>query len=258
MNSCQNKTGREFRTRDAVLIDVDVALLAGGLGTRVRDALGDLPKVLAPLGDETLLDSQVHWLAGWGARRIVLCLGIRHQAVVDHLDRKERGAATLVPSIEPRPLGTAGAIALARDHFEHDTVLVMNGDTMLEGELGGFADAHRQAGAACTILCVSVEDAARYGGVLADVDGAVTGFEEKGREGPGMVSAGAYLMTRSFLDEWIKPGEASLEREVFPRALNGSIRAYLGDFRFLDIGTPESLARARLGRGNFVAGQRQV
>lgn len=249
---------RETRTPDAVLSNVDVALLAGGLGTRVRDALGDLPKVLAPLGDETLLDSQLHWLASWGARRIILCLGYRHEAVIDHLGQVEHAAATLVPSIEPRPLGTAGAIDLARGHFERDTVLVMNGDTMLEGALGGFVDAHHAWGAACTILCVSVDDATRYGRVLAGEDGAVAGFEEKGREGPAMVSAGAYLMTHRFLDEWIRPGDASLERDVFPYALNGSLRAYVDDFRFLDIGTPESLARARLGRGNFVAGQRQV
>ena len=236
-----------------VLADVDVALLAGGLGTRIRDALGGLPKILAPLGDETLLDSQLSWLIGWGARRIVLCLGFRHQAVIDHLGRERSGGATLLPSVEPHPLGTAGAIDLARVHLTRDTVLVMNGDTMLDGDLGGFVEAHQSSGAACSILCVFVEDAACYGGVIVSADGAVTGFEEKGREGAGMVNAGAYLMNRSFLDSWIQPGEGSLERDVLPRALSDSVRAYVGDFRFLDIGTPESLARARLGRGNFVA-----
>ena len=248
----------DIREQASVLGEIDVALLAGGLGTRVRDVLGEVPKVLAPLGAETLLDSQLAWLASWGARRIILCLGFRHQAVIDHLDRTAPAAATLVASVEPKPLGTAGAIELARGHFERDTALVMNGDTMLEGDLGGFVDAHEGSGAACSILCVSVDDAARYGGILADKDGKITGFAEKGRAGPGTVSAGAYLMTRGFLDQWIKPGEVSLERDVFPRALNGSVRAYVGDFRFLDIGTPESLARARLGRGNFVAGPRQV
>lgn len=245
-------------TQASVLADVDVALLAGGLGTRVRGALGDLPKVLAPLGDETLLDSQLGWLTGWGARRIILCLGFRHQTVIDHLDRVGPGAATLVPSVESRPLGTAGAIDLARAHLARETVLVMNGDTLLEGNLEGFVDAHKSSGAACSILCVFVDNAARYGGVLAGADGAVTGFQEKGRDGPGMVNAGAYLMNRSFLDAWIQPGEGSLERDVLPRALDGSVRAHVGDFRFLDVGTPESLARARLGRGNFVAGARQV
>ena len=242
------------RTKGFDLADVDVAFLAGGLGTRVRDVLGDLPKVLAPLGDETLLDSQLRWLAGWGVRRIVICLGFRHEMVIDHLNRAPPVAAVLLPSIEPQPLGTAGAIIWARGLFKQDTILVMNGDTMLEGDLAGFIDSHGVSGAACSILCVLVDDAARYGRVFANADGKVTGFEEKGREGPGMVSAGAYLMNRSFLDEWIKPGPGSLEKDVFPRALNGSVRVHVGGFRFLDIGTPESLARARLGRGNFVAG----
>jgi NDP-sugar pyrophosphorylase family protein len=240
------------------LTGIDVALLAGGLGTRVRDVLGDLPKVLAPLGGETLLDSQLGWLVDWGATRIVLCLGFRHQAVIDHLARAPRGDAMIVPSIEPSPLGTAGAIALAGEHFQSDTVLVMNGDTLLEGDLGGFVRAHRDAGAECSILCVSVDDAARYGRVLMDPDGVVGGFEEKGGAGPGVVSAGAYLMTRAFLRKAIGPGQGSLEQDVFPKASNRSLRAYIGDFRFLDIGTPDSLARARLGRGNFVASPEQV
>jgi NDP-sugar pyrophosphorylase family protein len=238
------------------LTDIDVALLAGGLGTRVRDVLGDLPKILAPVGDETLLDSQLWWLDGWRARRIVLCLGFRQQAVIDHLGNSNSTTATIVPSIETHPLGTAGAVDLARDHFQSDTVMVMNGDTLLEGDLGGFIAAHRESKADCSILCVRVDDAARYGGVRVDPNGEVMGFIEKGHAGAGLVSAGAYLINRAFLDEWIKPGSISLERDVFPIALNGSVHAYVGDFRFLDIGTPESLARARLGLGKFVAGPR--
>jgi NDP-sugar pyrophosphorylase family protein len=246
------------KTHGGDLSEINVAVLAGGLGTRIRDVLGELPKVLAPLGDETLLDSQLRWLSRWRARRIILCLGFRHKAVVEHLARVPVNEATVVPSIESEPLGTAGAIALAREHLESDTVLVMNGDTLLDGDLGAFIDAHRTCSAACSILCVSVDDAARYGRILADSDDRVTGFEEKGRGGPGVVSAGAYLMERVFLEEWLAMAHGSLEKDIFPNALDGSVRAFVGDFRFLDIGTPESLERARSGAGNFVAASRQV
>jgi NDP-sugar pyrophosphorylase family protein len=238
--------------------DIDIALLAGGLGTRVRDALGAMPKILAPLGDETLLDSQLRWLAGWGARRIVLCLGYRHEAVTEHLERVGHKGLDLIPSVEPAPLGTAGAVGFARKYFDRDTVLVMNGDTLLDGDVAGFTAAHQRMRSACTMLCVEVEDAGRFGRVMIGAGGEITGFAEKGRSGPGVVNAGAYLMSRAFLEQRIPKGAGSLEFDVFPAALDGSVRAHIGDLRVLDIGTHESLQRARSGRGNFIAATRQV
>jgi NDP-sugar pyrophosphorylase family protein len=243
---------------DPDLTVIDVAMLAGGLGTRIRDALGGLPKVLAPLGEETLLDCQIRWLSRWRARRIVLCLGYRHEVILEHIDQLSTETPDLIPSIEHQPRGTAGAIALARPHFQRDTVLVMNGDTLLDGDLSGFIADHRRSNAPCTVLCAEVSDAARYGRVLSDGEGHVTGFEEKARQGPGLVSAGVYLMQRSFIEARLVQVEGSIEKDVFPGALDGSLRSYVGNFRFLDVGTPESLALARADQGNLVAAPRKV
>src|SRR5580692_9143209 len=94
------------------LAALDVLVIAGGLGTRIQSALGDTPKLLAPIGGRPYLAYLLDWLRHFGAKRIVLGLGHRAQAVIDYLDRNKTsyGDLTLVTVTEPRPLGTAGAI----------------------------------------------------------------------------------------------------------------------------------------------------
>ena len=70
------------------LATLDVLVIAGGLGTRIQSALGDTPKLLAPIGGRPYLAYLLDWLRRFGAKRIVLGLGHRAQAVIDFLDRK--------------------------------------------------------------------------------------------------------------------------------------------------------------------------
>ena len=88
-------------------------VLSGGLGTRLRDRLGDRPKALAPFGDRPFLEAQIEWLTSLGAREIVLCLGEGASQVLAHLEARPGGRGTVRAVIEPAPLGTGGAVALA-------------------------------------------------------------------------------------------------------------------------------------------------
>ena len=93
------------------LATLDVLVIAGGLGTRIRSALGDTPKLLAPIGGRPYLAYLLDWLRRFGAKRIVLGLGHRAQAVTDFLERNKSSYddLTVVTVTEPEPLGTAGA-----------------------------------------------------------------------------------------------------------------------------------------------------
>ncbi len=238
--------GRPARLPLSGLEGIDGVVLAGGLGTRLRGVLGDVPKVLAPVAGRPFLDHLIDWLAGFGARRLVLCLGHRADRVVAHLATRPPGPVTLVPVIEPEPLGTAGALRLARPHLGSDPVLVLNGDTAFDADLAGFVAGHRAAGAAASLLCVEVEDAARYGRIERDQRGFVTDFFEKDPTqcGPGLISAGVYLFSAALLDQLARLPGPSLERDVFPRLPPGTLRAEAVPGAFIDIGTPESLAAA--------------
>ena len=230
------------------LATLDVLVIAGGLGTRIQSALGDTPKLLAPIGGQPYLAYLLDWLRRFGAKRIVLGLGHRAQAVIDFLDRNKSSYddLTVVTVIEPRPLGTAGAIRFVRSNLHTDPVLVMNGDSFADADLCAFVDHHRRAKAKATLLCAEVDDAGRYGRIELDGEGRIRGFVEKDPNfhGRSAVSAGVYLFSAALLDQIAAGDAVSLEHDVFGRAPSGSLAAFAGRFAFIDIGTPKSLKLA--------------
>jgi NDP-sugar pyrophosphorylase family protein len=233
-------------SRSNCLESVDVFVLAGGLGTRIRPVLGDMPKLLAPIRGGNYLDGLLKWLHGFGARRVVLGLGYRAQAVVDYLREHPVEGLTVETMIEPQPLGTAGAIRFARAQLCSDPVMVLNGDSMAEADLCAFLESHRARDIRGSVLCAEVDDAARYGRVLIDGSGMIDSFAEKDPafRGRALINAGVYLMSAALLDE-IAAGQAvSLERDFFERLPKNSLAAFTGCKNFIDIGTPESLAVA--------------
>jgi mannose-1-phosphate guanylyltransferase len=228
------------------LASIDVYVLAGGLGTRIRPALGDTPKLLAPIGGQPYLRHLFDWLRQFGARRIVLGLGHGAAAVLDYLRAQPATDVDICTVVEPSPLGTAGAIRFARAELRSDPVLVLNGDTFVNADLCALVARQRETRALGTLVCVDVDDAGRYGRVVLDAAGRIIGFTEKDTSfrGPAAVNGGVSALSAELLDR-IAIGEAkSLEYDVFQRLPAGSLAAYPGRFDFIDIGTPESLARA--------------
>ena len=229
------------------LASIDVAVLAGGLGTRLRPVLGATPKILAPIGGRPFFDHLLAWLRRFGARRIVLCLGFGADPVLAHVAKHPRPGLEIVPSLETEPLGTAGALRLALPHLCSDPVLVMNGDTFVDADLDAFVAAHRQHRAAASILCATVPSTARYGRLDIDDAGLIRGFREKDPADtrPGPINAGLYLFSQAWLAGFARGTGASLERDVFAAAAPGTFHAIAATgSTFLDFGTPESFAEA--------------
>jgi NDP-sugar pyrophosphorylase family protein len=221
------------------LADIDVLILAGGLGTRLSGVLPGTPKVLAPIGDKVFLDILLVHLKRFGARRVILALGHLAAAVQAHV-----ASMPVEVVIEPEPRGTAGAIRFARPQLRSATVLIVNGDSFVDADLCDFIAAHRANGADGSVLCTRVEDAARFG-TIEIASGRVRGFREKaGLHQPGTINAGIYALERSLLDRIEKMRGPSLEQDIFQKLPMETLAAYVGDFAFIDIGTPEDWARA--------------
>jgi NDP-sugar pyrophosphorylase family protein len=232
--------------RQDCLASIDILVLAGGLGTRIRPVLGDTPKLLAPIGGRPYLWHLLEWLRKFGARRIVLGLGHGAGAVLDYLRAQPAAGLDILTLLEPSPLGTAGAIRFARAQLRSDPVLVLNGDTFVNANLCALLARQRETSALGTLLCVDVDDAGRYGRLMLDDSGRIKGFAEKDPSfrGAASVSGGVYALSAKLLD-WIAAGDAkSIEYDVFQRLPAGDLAAYSGRFDFIDIGTPESLAAA--------------
>lgn len=233
------------------LASIDVAIIAGGMGTRTRAMLGDTPKVLAPVGDRPFLDILLDRLQEFGAHRIVLCLGHLADKVVDHIDMHPRPGLEIIPVVESEPLGTAGAVRLARKELHSDLVIVMNGDTFVDADLCRFVQAYREMGAGLGILCARVDDRSRFASLDIDAAGLVRKFVEKdpALAGGGIVSAGVYLFSRAMLERLAQSTGPSLETDFFASLPAGTIGSYVPEGGFIDIGTPESLSRVADGLG---------
>lgn len=228
------------------LADIDVVVLAGGLGTRIQPVLGDVPKLLAPINERTYLDYLLDWLQGFGARRVILSLGHQATRIVDYVTEMPREGLEIVPVIEDKPLGTAGALRHVRQHVASDVALVMNGDSWTGADLGQFVQVHGATDAPATLLCVKVPDAGRFGQIETDSAARIRTFREKNPgAGAGLINAGVYAFGPEAWDLLANTTGPSLERDVFQALPPSSLAAYdAGDVPFIDIGTPESLARA--------------
>ena len=225
---------------------IDVFVLAGGLGTRIRPVLGDTPKLLAPIRGRTYLDHLLNWLRHFGARRVVLGLGIHAQAIVNYVQTHSTAGIEIETVVEPSPLGTAGAIRFARTTMRSNPVLVVNGDSFADADLCRLLDRHHTARTSATMLCAEVEDAGRYGRLALNAGGFVERFIEKDPNfrGKALINAGVYFLSAQLLDAIAAGAAVSLERDVFERLPPRSLAAFAECSRFIDIGTPESLVQA--------------
>ena len=223
---------------------MEAIILAGGLGTRLRQVVQDLPKPLAPVARRPFLAILLEYLALHGFASVVLSVGYRHEQIEAAIGSAFAGLRVRY-AVEDRPLGTGGAIRLAARQCDAAETFVLNGDTYLELEFDAMRAAHRAAGTRLSVCTVEVPDVARYGAVIVEGD-RISGFAASGRTGPGRINAGVYLMARDLLEGMGLPEAFSFERDVLTPKV-GELRpvAFPARGMFIDIGVPADYARAQ-------------
>lgn len=220
-------------------------VLAGGLGTRLRERLPDLPKPMAPVGKRPFLEYLLDHLIAGGIRDILLSIGYRFEAIQEHFGASYRDA-TIRYAIETKPLGTGGAIVNALRGEQKDApALVLNGDTLLTLDYGALINWYEESPWPIAMALTKVADVSRYGAVMVNGE-RVTGFAQRGKSGPGVINAGVYILCASVFSKFELPDAFSFESELLqPYCGVLNARAYVTDSYFIDIGIPEDLDRAR-------------
>jgi D-glycero-D-manno-heptose 1,7-bisphosphate phosphatase len=172
-----------------------------------------------------------------------MCVGYLSELVEMKYGAASPFGLRVVISHEPAPAGTGGALVFARAHLD-ERFFVVNGDTILDMELGGLGAIVAADPVALGALALrSVPDAGRYGRVSMEA-GRITGFAEKSVGGSGLINGGIYCLKRSAVALLPSP-PCSLEEALFPRlATEGRLLGKCCDGYFIDIGLPETLERA--------------
>lgn len=217
--------------------------LVGGLGTRLGELARDVPKPMMPVAGRPFLDHLLIKAAGHGFDRILLLAGHRAEVIEWHLAKTalaERLGLEIEISIEPKPLGTGGALAQARDRLDAAFLLV-NGDTWFDFDWRVLAD--WDAFPACLALR-EVAPADRYETVALADGGRIAQVRPRDPHlARGLINGGVCRLSRDIVPSEVRV--ISLESALLPRlCASGQLGGRAFDGAFIDIGLPESLAAA--------------
>lgn len=231
-------------------------MLAGGLGTRLRQVVPDLPKPMAPVNGRPFLEHLLDYWMRQGIDRFVLSVGYKHEVVEQHFGSRYR-SAEIDYAVEASPCGTGGGLLLSLPRLRGPgTFLVMNGDTFFEVGLDAMQRFHCERQADLTVALREVEANSRYGGVGIDGQGRITTFDNRARTaGRALINGGVYLAEKAAFAGMApeSDGPVSLEEQLYTHMLAAGRRLYghLSSGRFIDIGIPEDYHRAAsVLRGN--------
>lgn len=229
---------------------METVILAGGLGTRLRSVVPDLPKPMAPVDGRPFLEYLLDFWIGRGASRFILAVGYRREAIISHFGRSYKGVPVDY-AVEETPLGTGVGLFRSLEKIGgEESFLVANGDTFFDFDLAPISAMHEGRNAALSMVLRAMPEAGRFGTVELFPDGRIERFCPPGQgTSPFLINGGGYLVEPTFLRgekmRWDGKSPLSLESDLFPAwiASGHSLYGIRGEGEFIDIGIPEEYNR---------------
>lgn len=228
---------------DGTLENIDCIVLAGGMGTRLKSVVSDVPKPMAPINGVPFLEVLLNELNSQGLKSFVLATGYKTEVIQEHFSNKEL-SYTITYSIEDEPLGTGGAILKALEKAMTDKVLIINGDSFFKLNLKEFMEESKGINT-CVLALKRIVKSQRYGSVQLSGN-LVSSFEEKVFREEALINAGVYLLDREWFLSLKFPEKFSFETsflEVYSK--REMIHGIEKEGYFIDIGIPEDYERAQ-------------
>ncbi|NMC40419.1 MAG: NTP transferase domain-containing protein [Bacteroidales bacterium] len=221
----------------------EAVILAGGLGTRLKAVISDLPKPMAPVGGRPFLCYLLDYLDSYKIRYSVIASGFMHESI-EPVIGKRHGNMSLVYSPEQEPLGTGGAILNSIDQINGTDFFVLNGDTFFDVDLHAYEKSHLRSKAVMSLAVKYMDDTSRYGSLVLQKDRIVS-FTEKGISSSGYINGGIYILNREWFTASAPGRKFSLEKDILERMTGTeNITVFRSDGYFTDIGIPEDYRKA--------------
>lgn len=227
---------------------MDVIILAGGLGTRLRSVVSEVPKCMAPVLSKPFLWYLLTYLKQYDEiRHVVLSVGYLREAIFSWIDDIKGDFPFVIDyAVESTPLGTGGGIRLALSNTFSEDVFVLNGDTFFNANLMELYKQHRCYSSAITLALKPMADFSRYGNIQVNsATHQIESFNEKEYCVNGLINGGIYIINRNTPLFEAVPEKFSFETEILqPQTLVGNVYGFVDDSYFIDIGIPEDYYRA--------------
>jgi mannose-1-phosphate guanylyltransferase len=224
---------------------MQVVVLAGGVGSRLRPWTNKMPKPLLPMLDISLLERVVEGVPNHLIDEVVVAGGYKVEMIEEYFKQVDVDFDVRIVH-ENKPLGTGGALGNCKDVVS-GRFACFNGDIVSSLQIEPLLELHKRNGGVGSLALWEVEDPTRFGIVGLDEDSRITQFKEKPKPEEvfsNLINAGSYIFEDDIFD-YMPKGKHSIEREVFPglaeeKLLNGQqFEGY-----FLDAGTPSAWSDA--------------
>ena len=227
---------------------MEVIILAGGQGTRLRSVVQDIPKCLAPVAGRPFLGYMLDYLSAYPVDHVVFSVGYLKEQVMSYV-QAHSWPFSYDFAVEDTPLGTGGGIRLALEKCHGERVFVFNGDTFFPLPLDAVPFA-----SPVTVALKPMKAFSRYGAVTVIPSGrsesrvshTITAFREKAYCEEGLINAGVYAIDRTKLHLEALPARFSFEKDVLePMAAARELQGWPVESYFIDIGIPEDYDKAQ-------------
>ena len=227
----------------------EAIILAGGLGTRLRSVVSDIPKCMAPVAGKPFLHYVISSLQKNGIENFIFSVGYMHEAIEIYLQSNYPELKYGI-SLEEEPLGTGGAIKFACSKALGKDVIVANGDTIFKINCNSLSRFHKEKNAACSLSLKPMVNFDRYGVVELNEDSSVKSFKEKQWYQSGLINGGVYALNvekflKKNLPEKFSFESDYLEKNIFPADQNPKLYGIVQNEYFIDIGIPEDYEKAQ-------------
>ena len=230
---------------------MEAIILAGGLGTRLRSEVQDVPKSMALINSRPFLEYLLDNLIAEGVTRVIFSVGYKAKFIRNHFAEKYRNCE-IAYAVETTLLGTGGAIKNALKYTMTQNVIIVNGDSMFITDLQAQLDAHKKVDADVTLGLKPMKDIERYGTVDLNHKGRIIRFNEKQPIKEGLINTGTYIFNVNAFQALEFPEKFSIEKEFFETHLDKmNFMGYCSDGYFLDIGIPIDFKKAQYEIGVF-------
>lgn len=222
---------------------MEVIILAGGKGTRLREAVADLPKPMADIKGKPFLYYLLEWLTSYPVEKIVMSVGYKADCIINYFGKSFQNIP-IEYILEEKPLGTGGAIVFAMRSITGNDLLIINGDTYFPVDLNRFSDLHHKSRSLLSVALKPMLNFSRYGTVVCNGEKIIR-FEEKKVCAEGLINGGIYFLNKTLLSNRHLPEVFSFEKEVLEKdAGTEGLKGFIFDTTFIDIGIPEDYYRA--------------
>ena len=221
-------------------------ILAGGLGTRLKSVVDNVPKCMAEIAGKPFLHYIFDYLERYQYQHIILALGYKSEIILEWLKTQKRDF-NISYVIEEEPLGTGGAIQLAFSKVEGNKAFVLNGDTYFNVDPDVLCTFHKDTNADISLALKAMKEFDRYGSVTVNAQGRIKHFEEKKYLQEGLINGGTYLINKEIFENIPFMPKFSFEKDILENKVDLlNIHGKPFDNYFIDIGIPSDYEKANL------------